>query len=181
MGRKGAGGDDPRPGRNGHHLILMRHGNGQARRRRLRPRRIQHDLIGVQADTPAAIGLLDPAAKRLRHGLVAEADADQPGPADVWTRVRVPLIEGEELTGTDRVLIAADAANGISAELPIDSWLSIPPGMTAHLTREAEGDWVHLSCRTRIGGNGLGLCTGVLSDGRGVLGEVSQPLLVRAR
>lgn len=107
--------------------------------------------------------------------------ADRPGPADVWTRVRLPLIEGEELTGSDRVLIAADAANGISAELPIDSWLSIPPGMTAHLTREAEGEWVHLSCASRIGDNGLGLCTGVLSDGRGMLGEVSQPLLVRAR
>lgn len=107
--------------------------------------------------------------------------AHETGAADVWTRVRVPLVEGVELTGTDRVLIAADAANGISAELPIDSWLSIPPGVTAHLTREAQGEWVHLSCRTRIGDNGLGLCTGVLSDGRGVLGEVSQPLLVRAR
>ncbi len=107
--------------------------------------------------------------------------AHQPGAADVWTRVRLPLIAGEELTGTDRTLIAADAANGISAELPIDTWLSIPPGMTTHLLREAEGEWVHLACRTAISDNGLGLCTGVISDDRGVLGEVSQPLLVRAR
>ena len=107
--------------------------------------------------------------------------ATEPGAADVWTRVRIPLIDGQELTGTDRVLIAADAANGISAELPIDAWLSIPPGMTAHLVREAEGEWVHLSCRTSIATTGLGLCTGVLADARGALGEVSQPLLVRAR
>ena len=88
---------------------------------------------------------------------------------------------GEELTGTDRTLIAADAANGISVELPIEGWLSIPPGMTTHLVREAEGEWVHLACRTRIGDNGLGLCTGTISDARGVYGEVTQPLLIRAR
>ncbi len=107
--------------------------------------------------------------------------ARETGPADVWTRVRIPLIADVELTGADRTLIAADAANGISAELPIDEWLSIPPGMTAHLVRETEGEWVHLSCRTRISDNGLGLCTGVLSDARGVVGEVAQPLLVRRR
>lgn len=104
-----------------------------------------------------------------------------PGPADVWTRVRIPLVAGTELTGTDRVLVAADAANGISVELPIESWLSIPPGMTCHLTRQAQGEWVHLACRTSIGENGLGLCTGTISDGTGVLGEVAQPLLVRGR
>jgi hypothetical protein len=104
-----------------------------------------------------------------------------PGPADVWTRVRVPLIADQELTGLDRTLIAADAANGISAELPIGDWWSIPPGMTTHLTREPDGEWVHLSCRSQIADNGIGLCLGTLSDARGSIGEVSQPLLVRAR
>jgi hypothetical protein len=106
---------------------------------------------------------------------------DKPGPADVWTRVRVPLIAGQPLTGLDRTLVAADAANGISAELPIGSWLSIPTGMTTHLTREADGEWVHLACRTQIAADGIGLCLGTLSDSRGAIGEVSQPLLVRAR
>lgn len=104
-----------------------------------------------------------------------------PGPADVWTRVRVPLIAGQELTGLDRTLIAADAANGVSAELPIDDWWSIPPGMTTHLTREPDGEWVHLACRTQLGDDGIGLCLGTLSDARGAIGSVSQPLLIRAR
>ena len=106
---------------------------------------------------------------------------EEPGPADVWTRVRVPLIAGQPLTALDRTLVAADAANGISVELPIDSWWSIPPGMTTHLTREPEGEWVHLSCHTQIAADGIGLCLGTLSDARGSIGEVSQPLLVRAR
>lgn len=105
----------------------------------------------------------------------------EPGPAAVWTRMRVPLIADRPLTGLDRTLVAADAANGISAELPIEDWWSIPPGMTTHLIREPDGEWVHLACRTQIAADGIGLCTGTLSDDRGSIGEVSQPLLVQAR
>ncbi|MGY2078272.1 thioesterase family protein, partial [Blastococcus sp. SYSU DS0828] len=106
---------------------------------------------------------------------------EEPGPADVWTRVRVPLVADRPLTGLARALITADAANGISVELPIDSWWSIPPGMTTHLTREPDGEWVHLACRTQIAADGIGLCHGELSDERGSIGEVAQPLLVQAR
>ena len=92
-----------------------------------------------------------------------------------------PLIAGQELTGLDRTLVAADAANGISAELPIDTWWSIPPGMTTHLTREPDGEWVHLACRSQLADDGIGLSLGTLSDVRGSIGTVSQPLLVQAR
>ena len=104
-----------------------------------------------------------------------------PGPAAVWTRVRVPLVAGEPITPLARVLVAADAANGLSAELPIDRWLSIPPGMTTTLLREPAGEWVHLDCRTQLSSDGLGMCSGVLSDADGTVGEVAQPLLVRER
>jgi hypothetical protein len=40
---------------------------------------------------------------------------------------------------------------------------------------------VHLDCRTSLSEDGLGLCSGALSDTGGTLGEVAQPLLVRAR
>jgi hypothetical protein len=106
---------------------------------------------------------------------------DRPGPAAVWTRVRVPLVAGQPITPLARVLVAADAANGVSAELPLTGWLSIPPGMAATLLREPAGEWVHLDCRTQLAEDGLGLCSGVLSDEHGALGEVSQPLLVRER
>jgi acyl-Coa thioesterase superfamily protein/acyl-CoA thioesterase superfamily protein len=106
---------------------------------------------------------------------------DRPGPAAVWTRVRVPLVAGEPITPLARVLVAADAANGVSAELPLAQWLSIPPGMATTLMREPAGEWVHLDCRTQLADDGLGVCSGVLSDEEGALGEVSQPLLVRER
>ena len=40
-----------------------------------------------------------------------------PGPATVWMRMRVPLVEGEEPSALQRVLVAADSGNGVSAAL----------------------------------------------------------------
>jgi Thioesterase-like superfamily len=103
------------------------------------------------------------------------------GAADVWTRVRLPLVDGEELTGQARTLIVADSANGLSAALPIGEWLSIPPAMTTTLLRPADGEWVHLACRTDLTADGVGLTHGDLADPGGRVGVVSQPLLVRHR
>ena len=106
---------------------------------------------------------------------------DKLGAAHAWTRVRMPLIDGVEITGQDRALIVADSANGLSAVLPIDTWLSIPPTMTTTLLRPANGEWVHLACETELTEDGLGLSSGTLHDQDGKIGEVAQPLLVRRR
>ncbi|WP_250009587.1 thioesterase family protein [Actinoplanes sp. M2I2] len=103
------------------------------------------------------------------------------GETHVWTRVRMPLIEGAEIDGQDRALIVADSANGISAVLPMDKWLSIPPTMTTTLLRPATGEWVHLAGRTDLSDDGLGLASGELYDRDGRIGQVAQPLIVRAR
>jgi Thioesterase-like superfamily len=99
----------------------------------------------------------------------------------VWTQVRLPLIDGQALTGQDRMLIVADSANGLSLSLPLEQWLSIPPAMTATLLRPPAGEWVHLACRTYLADDGVGLAHADLSDPDGLIGEVAQPLLVRKR
>jgi hypothetical protein len=106
---------------------------------------------------------------------------DEPGETHVWSRVRIPLLDGAELDGQDRALIVADSANGLSAVLPMDRWLSIPPAMTTTLVRPAAGEWVHLACRTQLSADGLGLSTATLHDRDGEIGAVAQPLVVRAR
>ena len=106
---------------------------------------------------------------------------DSLGAADVWTRVRLPLIEGEALTGQDRVLIAADSVNGLSLAMPMEQWFSIPPTMTATLLRPASGDWVQMACRTHLTDDGVGLARADLFDLQGFVGEVAQPLLVQQR
>ncbi|MBM2621742.1 thioesterase family protein [Actinoplanes sp. LDG1-06] len=112
---------------------------------------------------------------------VTKGALGEPGETHVWSRVRMPLIDGHELDGQDRALIVADSANGLSAVLPMDRWLSIPPTMTTTLLRPATGDWVHLAARTILSDDGLGLTSGDLHDPDGAIGQVSQPLVVRAR
>jgi hypothetical protein len=103
---------------------------------------------------------------------------DQAGPAGVWCRPRIPLMDGEPLTGMQRMLILADAANGISCELAFGTWMFIPPGITATILREPVGEWVHLAARTTLGADGIGLCHGHVADEHGGVGTVSQPLLI---
>ena len=105
---------------------------------------------------------------------------DRLGAADVWARVRLPLVDGVPLTGQDRALILADSANGLSLSLPLEQWFSIPPTMTATLLRPPAGEWVHLACRTYLADDG-GLARAGLFDPDGLVGEVAQPLLVQQR
>ncbi len=106
---------------------------------------------------------------------------DKLGAANVWTRVRLPLVDGVALTSQDRVLIAADSANGLSLSLPLEQWLSIPPTMTTTLLRQPAGEWVHLASRTHLTDDGVGLAHADLFDTDGFIGEVAQALLVQRR
>ena len=106
---------------------------------------------------------------------------DSLGAADAWARVRLPLVAGVAPTGQDRVLIAADSANGLSLSLPLEQWFSIPPTMTVTLLRPPVGVWVHLACRTHLTDDGVGLAHANVFDTNGFVGEVAQPLLVQKR
>ena len=107
--------------------------------------------------------------------------ASTTGAADVWTRVRIPLIAGRPLDGLARFAIVADSANGLSAPLSFREWLFIPPGVTMHLHRYPAGEWVRLTANSDPGRDGIGLTDGALSDATGRCGTVTQPLLVTPR
>lgn len=104
-----------------------------------------------------------------------------PGPACVWSRLKYPLVEGEEVTPLERVLVMADAASGVSAQLDWDEWLFINVDLGVHLERPPRGEWMAMDAQTRIGDTGAGLCTSVLSDGLGRVGVTTQSLLVAPR
>jgi Thioesterase-like superfamily len=105
----------------------------------------------------------------------------QPGPATVWTRLRVPLLPGEPPTGLQRVLAVADSGNGVSAVLPLDRWLFINPELTVHLRREPRGEWICLDAETTITEGGAGLARSTLSDDDGIVAQGAQSLLVARR
>jgi hypothetical protein len=106
---------------------------------------------------------------------------NQPGPATVWTRLRVPVVPDEEPTGLQRVLAVADSGNGVSAALPFDRWLFINPELTVHLRREPRGECICLDAATTIAEGGAGLARSTLSDDDGVVAHGAQSLLVAPR
>jgi hypothetical protein len=103
------------------------------------------------------------------------------GAAQIWTRVRIPLVVGRPLDGLTRLLIVADSANGVSAPYSLSEWLFIPPGVTVHIHRVPVGEWVLLQARSDPGVDGIGLTEGTLSDRTGRCATVTQPLLVARR
>jgi Thioesterase-like superfamily len=104
-----------------------------------------------------------------------------PRPAEVWARVRVPLLHDQPLTGLQRLLIVADSANGISARLPFSEWLFVPTALTVTLHRHPSGEWVFMRARTSLATDGIGSCLAELADADGFVGTASQPLVVARR
>jgi hypothetical protein len=113
---------------------------------------------------------------RMLHGAF-----DQPGPATVWARQRVDLVDGEEPTGLQRLLTVADSGSGASGWLDPREWWFINPELTVHLHREPVGEWICLDANTVIGPDGVGTAYSVLHDCSGPVGRGAQALLVRRR
>ncbi|MGH2986081.1 MAG: thioesterase family protein [Solirubrobacterales bacterium] len=103
------------------------------------------------------------------------------GPATVWMRMRHPLVPGESPSALQRVLIAADSGNGVSATLDWSRYLFINVDLSVHLHRLPAGEWVCLDAITIPEPTGLGLADTALYDERGPLGRALQTLLVRER
>ena len=103
----------------------------------------------------------------------------EPGPATVWMRMRAQLVSGEPPSPLQRVMVAADSGNGVSAALDWREHLFINTDLTVHLLRLPETPWVCLEAETLIGS--LGMSDTALWDERGRIGRAVQTLLVRAR
>jgi len=103
------------------------------------------------------------------------------GPAAVWTRMRIPIVEGEEPSPRQRVMAVADSGNGASNVLDWSRYLFINTELTVHFLREPVGEWVLLDAQTQIAEGGAGLATSVLSDRSGQVARGAQALLVAPR
>lgn len=105
----------------------------------------------------------------------------EPGPSTAWARMRVALVEGEEISPLSRVLALADSGNGISASIDFSKWVFINPDLSVYLHRLPEGEWVCLDAETTVQPTGIGLATSVLSDESSVIGRGLQSLFLGPR
>jgi hypothetical protein len=105
----------------------------------------------------------------------------EPGPATVWMRAKVPLVDGEELTPLQRVLLFADSGNGVSATMDWREFLFINCDLTVHLARHPADEWICLDASTQPEPDGIGMADTALFDERGRIGRSVQSLLVAKR
>ncbi|MEU8437169.1 thioesterase family protein [Streptomyces sp. NPDC029216] len=105
----------------------------------------------------------------------------EPGPGTCWMRMRVPLVAGEAVRPLDRVLVAADSGNGISAVMDFARFVFVNGDLTVHLHRHPVGEWVCVQARTSVDPGGIGLADARLHDEKGPIGRSAQSLFVAPR
>ena len=127
-------------------------------------------------DTGQSVGYHTAMEYRFASGAFLE-----PGPAAVWMRLRQPLVTGEDPTPLQRVLVAADSGNGVSATLDYGRFVFINVDLTVHLHRMPAGEWVCLDAVTIPEPTGIGISDTALYDERGPIGRAAQTLLVGER
>ncbi len=163
---------------------------------RARAWRIRTETVALEGQPPPEDPPPGPEQSRARHFFPVEWDAGyhtamevrflsggytEAGPARAWMRMRVPLVEGEEPSALDRVLVAADSGNGVSAPLDYRRYLFINADLSVALRRLPTGEWVCLDAVTYAESDGVGLSDTALLDERGMIGRATQSLLVRPR
>ncbi|TNC25425.1 thioesterase family protein [Amycolatopsis alkalitolerans] len=104
-----------------------------------------------------------------------------PGPAALWGRQRVALVDGEEATPMQRLFAVADSGNGASSFLDPRRWWFINSELTVHVQRPPQGEWIGLDAATTVGPGGVGTAASTLRDLEGPVGFGAQALMVRPR
>lgn len=102
------------------------------------------------------------------------------GPCAIWFRMKHPLVQGEAPSPCQRVAVAADSGNGISAVLDLTQHSFVNADLTINLLRVPVGEWICLDARTWLGPQGGGLAESALYDQLGLIGRATQSLAVRA-
>ena len=103
------------------------------------------------------------------------------GPSAVWFRLRHALVRGDAPGPLERVAVAADSGNGISAVLDFRRFTFVNSDLTINLLRPAHGEWVCIDAQTFVGPSGGGLAESRIFDRDGLIGRATQSLVVRAR
>jgi hypothetical protein len=106
---------------------------------------------------------------------------DSVGPATVWSRLLVPVVEGEEPSPLQRVAAVADFGNGISRVLDFNTHIFINPDLTVSLSRLPEGEWIGFDMVSRVSGHGYGQAESLIFDSQGPIGRSIQSLFVDRR
>lgn len=102
-------------------------------------------------------------------------------PCVVWFRLNHPVLQGAAPSPYQRVAVAADSGNGISAVLDLREFVFVNADLTINLLRQPVGEWICLDARTSLSSHGTGLAESALYDTQGLIGRATQSLAVMKR
>ena len=103
------------------------------------------------------------------------------GPACVWARPLVDLVEGSPTTAVEHLLLIADSASGISAVADPSSLLFVNVDLTVYLRREPAPGPMWMDARTRVDRNGSGVASATIGDAEGDVARTEQLLYLQPR
>lgn len=98
------------------------------------------------------------------------------GAATLWTRLTMPLIEGEATNPYAFAAAVSDFPNGISALQSLKDLACVNTDVTVYFGRAPVGDWIALRSQTNSSGLGLGMSDSLLYDAYGFVGTANQSI-----
>ena len=160
-----------------------------ARARALRIRRaevevpVDHDLPYLPPDDGSAAApdrdrTAFPAAVDLRF---VKGSWEELGPVTMWSRLLVPVVEGQPVSQLQRVAAVADFGNGVSRVVDFQTHVFINPDLTVALARVPQGEWILFDAVSRLSTEGFGQAESQIFDAVGPVGRSIQSLLVTPR
>lgn len=117
-------------------------------------------------------GYLSAIEWRFERGSFAEL-----GPATAWTRPKVGLVGGEDMTPWQRVLTVADSGSGISVCAPPAQHPAINCDLSVLLDRDPVGEWIGMDARTTVVPGAGAMTQTIIFDQAGPAGVATQTLV----
>jgi hypothetical protein len=106
---------------------------------------------------------------------------DPSGAAVFWLSPRGELVDGEETTPLDKLMLAVDSSNGVGSVLDFQRFLFMNTDTVVHLHRLPVGEDFALRARGSIGPDRVGVTSAEIFDRSGFIGVCTQTLLVQRR
>ena len=104
------------------------------------------------------------------------------GPTTFWFRPRIDLVEGEKMSGLERLVTVGNSAGGISFYVEMLTHSFVNADLNVNIIRPPNGDWICMKARTILNPElGSGVATSELFDERGIVAIGSQTLLLQNR
>ncbi len=136
------------------------------------------DLPDVSGCAPLRItfgdglGYMDGVEMRIAEGAPFGAG----GPAAIWIRQVIPLIDGEDADPYALCGMFGDLGNGISALAPFDELLAVNTDLTLYLARRPASEWLAMRSATITEGLGLGISDSLVYDASGFVARANQSI-----